>query len=137
MNDRVGVRFEAGAAPPRPQDLSAKGARDQPGEHAARAPYFHAARTGWPTKSSGFAPFRGRNFCTRPFSTSATYMLPSWSTLIPCTPHKAPGQSPFVPHEYKKCPSRSYSRILDVAASAAHRCRSADIYKKYTDDMEP
>jgi hypothetical protein len=34
--------------------------------------YFQAEYTGFATMKSGFAPAFGRNFCTRPASTSAT-----------------------------------------------------------------
>jgi hypothetical protein len=34
--------------------------------------YFHAEYTGLLTRNAGFAPCLGRNFCTRPLSTSAT-----------------------------------------------------------------
>jgi hypothetical protein len=61
--------------------------------------YFQAALTGWPTRSAEFAPGRGRNFSALPLFTSARYKLPSWSTLIPCTFHIAPGQSPILPQE--------------------------------------
>ena len=60
--------------------------------------HFHAAYTGGPTRYARFAPARGRNFCTRPPPTSATYRLPSWSVLAPCMLKKAPGKSPTTPH---------------------------------------
>ena len=55
------------------------------------------ARDGLAHEELRRAPFFGTNFCTRPLSTSATYRLPCWSTLMPWTPHNAPGNIPSVP----------------------------------------
>ena len=50
--------------------LSAELIRGILGEEASSR-YLHAEYTGLPTRCAGFAPARGRNFCTRPLSTSA------------------------------------------------------------------
>src|SRR5712691_2229174 len=94
--------------------------KERPEKSRYRLP---AAGAGFVRRNAGFAPARGRNFCPPPLSTSATYTLPSVSTLIPCTPQKAPGNVPHVPQEYWKLPFRSYLIIFDVARSNAHRWR--------------
>src|SRR5690606_15599718 len=59
------------------KEPSAKASRTAPrsslrGERTRGLGHSHAERIGLPTRKAGFAPARGRNFCTPPLSTSAT-----------------------------------------------------------------
>ncbi len=60
--------------------------------------FVQTGLTGLATRYAEFAPGLGLNFWTRPLSTSATYRLPSESTLMPCTPQRPPWKLPIAPH---------------------------------------
>src|ERR1019366_281034 len=82
---------------------------------------FQATYSGLLMSFAGSAPRMGRNFCTRPAETSATYRFPSWSTPNWCTPQNPPGASPWKPNEYWNFPFRSHFTIFQVPESAAHK----------------
>ena len=64
----VGGTFLLIPNPKRPPGVAAAHKR----RHPRLFIYFQAEYTGFATMKSGFAPAFGRNFCTRPASTSAT-----------------------------------------------------------------
>src|SRR5262249_26152199 len=67
------------------------GCREENDDDPDQATCHDGGPGGLPTSNSGRAPRRGVNFWRRPFPTSATYRLPSGSTVAPCMFRKAPG----------------------------------------------